>query len=134
MSTKDLMFIKVAKAEKWRMLAVILLSIGLWLSLICISEKYFSIDTDFIKILLSVEGTLFSVITAAYIFYIGFLDKGTIRIFKVSRRLCRKYANDENKKNAVIKGLSDQFLHVVFLQYLLLELYNFLYQVNCQIP
>lgn len=118
MNIRDSMFIKVAKGEKWTILVVILLSIGLWPSLICISDKYFFIDIDFIKILLSVEGTLFSVITAAYIFYAEFLSKSFHRFFQIRNKFFKKIANDE-EKNALKKGLSDQFLHYVFLQYLL---------------
>jgi len=119
MSVEDSILKKMFQHKEKDIIAIILFSVIMWILIVWLSLFYFVIDINFIITLLSVEGTLFSIITAAYIFYVEFLDKTFTRTFQTRDKLLGIFGNDEENKNKVKKGLSDEFLNIVFLQYLL---------------
>lgn len=110
---------KVIRHKKNEIRSIIVFTVILWVFIFLISPIFFSINYNFINTLLSIEGTLFSIITAAYIFYAEFLDKEFTRTFKTRNDLFELFGDDEIRKNELKKGLFAQFLNLVFLQYIL---------------
>lgn len=118
MSDEESIFKKMCMHKKKDIGVIIGGSVFIWLfSIIIFSISNSLIEINFIIALLSIEGTLFSVITAAYIFYAEYIDKSFTRAFQIRQDLID--GDEEELKNKMKKDLSDQFFESVFLQYLL---------------
>jgi len=116
-SDEESIFKKMCIHKKKEIILVIGASVSIWgFTIIIFSLFSFFVDINFIIALLSIEGTIFSVITAAYIFNTEFIDKAFARAFKIRQE---SVGDDDGLEKDLKKDFSDQFFDIVFLQYLL---------------